>query len=124
MEEYYLEEYKKVLFNIGIAATYSGMYDHAKIIHDAGILVASDTQSIILGILQNETMQENYDEALFEIEKWEQKNESFAFLTWWKALILKVAGRESEAIALTYKIRKQGREDLAEVILQLRVPNR
>lgn len=120
----YVDIYKNTLFSIGIAATYSGMYEHAKIIHDAGFMVSPESGKVVLGILQNYTMQDHYEEALASIDDWEKKHESFAFLTWWKGVILKVHGREDEAMQLAYKVREQGRDDLADLLVRLRVVNR
>ena len=122
--EDFSETYQNLLFYIGIAATYSGMYDHARIIHELGAIVAPGSNKVILGITQNEALQENYETALAEIEKWEAVNPGFAFLSWWKGLILKISDREHEALQMTYKIREQGREDLANLLATLKVPNK
>ena len=108
--------YTDLLRDIGLSATYCGLYDEAETIYKFGLKVDYSSRKPIEALAQNELIRENYSFALSEIDAWAALYPITPFLMAWKCMILYSDGRFYEAQSLTHELNRQGDRDYAEYL--------
>ena len=106
--------YSDFLRDIGLSATYCGLYDEAEVIYKVGLKIDYSSRKPIEALMQNEIMKENYSFALSEVEKWELNHELTPVLIVWKGIALYFLGRAAEAQGAVYELRRQENHELAD----------
>jgi hypothetical protein len=98
--------YLDVLYEVGLAATFSGFFAEAAAIQKFGNAVDSNLQTQLIAFVQNEALQGNYASALAAIDAWEKEgNKPSSYILWWKAIVAGLLGSFHVSQNCIYRIR-------------------